>query len=271
MSTPKCDKEVLRRRRKKNVGDLTDLEKFAILQDYKTGQFTPVQITDKYRLKDTEAVREWIGRTIKELNIVQETAQLAASTTKIPEQYKPNDLINQPFLDKLSPPDPSNELTQAEFSYIYTLVFTGDHKAAIKDSGLDVGLKKYKSDDTSAYSHALKMRGIFLRQKPNIKVKIEELRAKKFKELGKDISKQWVVSELVDQLDRLKESGEHPKLILDCIDKIGKTCGAFTDHVEVTTVSASSKLDQLIEMAKQEVIPLKPHQITTETWEAESE
>ena len=249
-------KAIVRKKRKKTVADLTELEKFSLLMDYKSGALDFGQLTDKYNLRSKQRVEEYIGKTIQELNIVKETNALNPSTLSPYTTYRPSNLINEPFLELLSPDE--GELTEEEFSFAYRMVFIGTNKEAIVESGLDAGLRKYHSNESMAYANALKVRGLFLRNKKNIREKIEQLRKVKLGELAKDIDKDWVVNELVDQLERLKESGEHPKLILDTIDKIGKTCSAFTERVEVTDLSAAKKIDQLIEQAKKEVVPMLP-------------
>ncbi len=258
--TQNSTKKTIRRARKRGVEDLIDVEKYSLISDYKTGTYNFGQLTDKYQLRNKRAVEDYINKIIQELNIVKETNALDPSTLDYHQAYRPSNLINEPFLELLSAPE--GELTDNEHSYIYLLVFTGDHKKAFEDSGLIAGLKKYKSHETAAYASAIRVRGLYVRQKANVKREYNRLREVKLKELSKDIDKGWIVNELIDHLERLKESGEHPKLILDTIDKIGKTCGAFVERIEVQDISAAGKmsyLDNLIEMTKQEVVPQLPH------------
>ena len=267
LKTPKKQsKTIVRRKRKGTIEDMDTSKRYLLLSDYKTGEYDFGQLTDKYNLKDKEQLRRWVNTTIQELNIVKETSALNPKTQQYYAAYQPNNLINEPFLKLLSPPD-APSLTDHESSWAYQIVFLGNEAQAFEETELDVGLSKYKSKGTRAYQMAIRTRGIFLRAKENVKRELDRLRTLKYKEITKDISKDWVVNELVDIVYQLKESGSNPKLLLETIEKIGKTCGAFVERVQIEKLSAAKPLARLVELAQQEVVPTDPADIEEHTAE----
>jgi hypothetical protein len=117
---------------------------------------------------------------------------------------------------------------------------------------LDVGLyKERKKQHRFGYSQSLILRSHYLNSKENVATYIKEIREKRF--IDSDIGKARVQSELLDQLQYMKASGDprYKKDILRCIELLGKTVGAFTERIELTQVDPSSALDKLIEMAQE--------------------
>jgi len=73
------------------------------------------------------------------------------------------------------------------------------------------------------------------------------------------VSKKYVQSELIKQVEQLKEviasdngSQRARGAMLKAIELLGRSVGAFVDKVQVEQVDPSKALDQLIEMAKEE-------------------
>lgn len=240
------------RKKKVEIDKLSPSQLHDLLNDYLTTNFTYYDLAIRYNLVSEKSVRDYINKIITKLNIVKETASLhPTDSTKFQPLYKPTNLINEPFLEKLSPPNEA--LTDEELLYCYLFVYTGDNQSAIEQSGLDAGCNNKKLiKDSQSYEYALRVRGLHLRNKLNIREHINQLRLEKLKN-SRDVNKVFVVEELVEQLEQLKEDGREKKLILDTIKLLGQTCGAFSERIEVTQIDPSKPLvDSLINMALRE-------------------
>lgn len=157
--------------------------------------------------------------------------------------------ISDTLQDMLSADD-TEVLTDHELMYCYIFTNTGSNEMALKESGLDICL-------TEATPIRVRYLGMFLREKPNIKQFIQVLQKEKIAAL--DASKERVQSELILQIEQLKEltalgggiTGTDRSNLLRAIELLGKSIGAFTDKLEIQEVKAANALDRLIEMAKQ--------------------
>lgn len=240
----------LLRKPKITPSSLSPAERYQLLEEYMSGEYTIGQLRDRYNLNDSEALIKFINGTITRLNIVKETSAINPATQSHYLNYKPTSLVNEPFLELLSPPAAS--ITDEEMTYCYLYVFTGDNRSAIEQSGLDAGLNhKRIIKDTPTYDYALRVRGLLLRNKPNVKAHIDLLRSEKLKD-NKIVDKSFVIGELVEQLNQLKEDGRERKLILETIKLLGQTCHAFTERIEVCQIDPNKPIDSLIEMAMKE-------------------
>jgi hypothetical protein len=156
--------------------------------------------------------------------------------------------ISDTLQDMLSADD-TEVLTDHELMYCYIFSNTGSNDMALKESQLDECLKE-KSPIRKRYL------GMFLREKPNLKLFIQALQKEKLANL--DTSKERVQGELITQIEQLKEltamggglTGTDRSNLLRAIEMLGKSIGAFVDKVELKEVKAADALDKLIEMAK---------------------
>ena len=211
-----------------------------------------------------------VNRFWKSLTNMRESRALIAADTKDArtalQELNGTELINEKFLEKLS--DPSHDLlTDEEANYAWIYVHTGDIREALKGSNLDVGLHKEKKRDSRfSFDRALVLRGQYLNSKPNVVQYIKELRESRL--VDANVGKSRIQSELVEQLDRLKNraDGKHEAQITRTIELLGKTVGAFVDRVEIQEVNPENALDKLIEMATaaevKEVAPDRVKEIT---------
>jgi hypothetical protein len=267
---PTSKTKAIVRKRPKQIKDIDSATKYGVLSDYKSGKYTWDQLREKYNLKSKRQLENWVNQQIQSLNIIKETSALNPSTEHYYHNFTPSNLINEPFLDLLSPPE-NPELSEQEYTYAYLYVYTGNNLKAVSESGLDAGLTKHKSKNqlTPAYKHACRMRGMYLRKKTNVSAVISKLRSEKLKDFKVD--KELIVEELVIQLEELKESGENRKLTLDTIKLLGQTCSAFTEVIEIGEVNPAKSLEKLVEMAQKNatVKELPQGSKTDEVWEVE--
>lgn len=244
------------RKRTIDESKLTPEKQWSIAKEYAEGTLTVTQLAEKYNTSPDNigliATRCW-----KNLTNMKETRALvsfgSASSQHSLKVLHNTNLINQQFLDLLSPSGTEATLTDAESIYAWIYVHTGENQLALEQSGLHVGLLYSKNDPNKSnpnFEKACSLRGMYLRSLPNVASYIKELRERRF--VDQDISKARVQSELIDQLAQLKESGDprNKTHILKTIELLGKTIGAFVERVEVTEVDPSKALDHLIDMAK---------------------
>ena len=164
--------------------------------------------------------------------------------------------ISDTLQDMLSD-DHTEVLTDHELMYCYLFANTGSNEMALKESQLIKCL-------TETTPIRVRYLGMFLREKPNIKHFIQVLQKEKIAQL--DASKERVQSELIQQIEQLKEitaltggiTGTDRSNLIRSIELLGKTVGAFTDKIEIQEVKAADALDKLIEMAKEANSPAGP-------------
>jgi len=121
----------------------------------------------------SKSVKDFIGRVAKSLGQSYETKKLISSQAldKMGKRYSwaptkaLDSKINSKFVSMLSEGD-SPVLSEEELHFSYLLVYEGDQKAALVDSGLDVGLTK--SLGLPEYNRLLELRCTYLKSKPNI-------------------------------------------------------------------------------------------------------
>jgi len=256
------------RRRKKPKGAelLPSEQKWRIVMEYAEGVLSVGQIAEKYGTS-SDGVSLIVNRMWQSLTNVRESRALLSGDS--PDRRKAltilrgTNLINQKFLAMLSiAPElsdrefiPTTDMTDPEAIYCWTYVHTGDNHTALLQAGLDIGLLKTKrhgidDGDRLSYDKAVTLRGLYLRQLPHIAAYIKDLRERRF--VDQDVSKSRIQSELIDQLEQMKQEGDpkYRKDILRTIELLGKTIGAFVERVEITEVDPAKALDELINMAK---------------------
>ena len=184
-----------------------------------------------------------------ELNYMANAKKTVLSASVI-EKALQTTFVSDTLRDMLSA-DEEETLTDHEIMYCYLFVNTGSNEIAMRESQLDECL----DDKTPIRVSYL---GMFLRQKPNLKLYIQTLQQAKIDEVK--ASKEIVQRELILQIEQVKEIvsrgtgtvGDRSNLIR-LIELLGKSVGAFVDKIEVTEVKAADALDTLLDMAKKSV------------------
>lgn len=245
-------KDTVKRRIAKS--NLTEEQRYSIIQDYMTSDMSTSEIAQKYSTteKNIELI---VSRHWKTLTNVRETKMLTSGSytndhkngsymalkaiNRVPS-------INEDFLMLLS--DPSDlVLTDNELQYCFNYVVTGDNLHALSEAGLTVGLMGSKSDKgRNQYQLSCRLRGHYIRQKKNVAQRIFELKKEAF--LPEIIDKNFVQSELLEQLNQLKECTDSSTVrsqTLKTIELIGKSVGAFSDVIKVEEVDPGKALDYL--------------------------
>lgn len=236
------------------------LDHMAIVSDYQEGNLTVSEIATLHGTTENNvgliANRFWKG-----LTNMKESRALMAITSDKPEthfsakhsmkQLNGTELINQGFLSLLSD-DATALLTDEESTYCWIYAHTGDSFEALTGSGLDVGLHTESGEKGRfSYDRACVLRGLYLNAKPNVAEYVQQLREVRLQ--NANVGKAQVQSELIDQLEQMKASGQtnkHRMAMIRTIELLGKTVGAFVERVEVTEINANDALDELIHMAK---------------------
>ena len=243
----------------------SNLDHMAIVSDYIEGTLSVSEIAAHHQTTEKN-VGLIANRTWKEFTNMRESRLLAQVPQDAEAHYdvrhalaslQGTDEINQEFLDLLSD-NGSHLLSDAEATYCWVMVHTGDTQEAIKTSGLDKGLFRAKPDADGTlrdkrfnYDRALNLRSLYLNSKPNVVAYIKELRETRL--IDADVGKARIQTELIDQITQMKASGQANKnrmAMLRSIELLGKTVGAFVERVEITEIDPNRALDELIEMAK---------------------
>jgi len=174
--------------------------------------------------------------------------------------------INEKFLAKLSKEDEA--LSEAEQTYAWVFVHTGDNNDALEKAGLDVGLipnmeeyptaqglrKKRNPEHEINLQNGLRLRGYYLRSKKNVKEYIQALRERKLEDIN--IDKGYIQSQLVTLIEQLKEEGDVKQRnnLLKAIEMLGKTVpGTFSETINVAEVRPDEALDRLLELTKADI------------------
>lgn len=257
----KVPKTVLRKKPK----DPSSLDHMAIVSDYTEGTLSVKEIARAHGTTDKNVglivnrhwkslcnMRESRALTSLDPNLVNSRRSSNNSALIVLKELEKAKEFNDSFISELSDSE-GHLLSDSESIYCWTYVHTGDSFEAIRTSGLDVGLYKEKSEvGRFSYDRALKLRSMYLHSKPNVVSYIKELRESRL--IDADVGKARLQSELLEQLEQMKASGEANRLrtqILRTIELLGKTIGAFTERIEVSEVDPSNSLDKLIEMAQE--------------------
>jgi hypothetical protein len=185
-----------------------------------------------------------------ELNILMQVEQNQLTEPQL-DNALATKYVSDSLKELLSTPD-SPTLTEAEIVYSWIYVNSGSNGIALKESGLREVLKK--TQQTEVY---LNLIGIYLREKQNIAQYICELQKEFVKTT--DVSKKYVQSELIRQVEQLKEicasdsAQRNRSNMLKAIELLGRSVGSFTDKVQVEQVDHKGALDILVEKAQEEV------------------
>jgi len=252
--------------RKKVKSKLSPDETFAIVKDFVGGTTDYKELAEKYNT-NTSNISQAISRVWASLTNLKETKILSIhvnnhnSNRNNPspsrgylslKAIQESKDINKKFLTLLSD-DNDPYLTDNELLFSQILVTTGNPLTAIEESGLATGLMKKAGEnatDTLRYTTACRLRAEYLRTKPNILSYITSLREEKVQPLIDSIDKEFIQSELLQELSAIKEDVKMPSatrhtLIAKTIENLGRTVGAFSDKIQIEELSPSDALDYL--------------------------
>lgn len=157
--------------------------------------------------------------------------------------------INRKFVSLLSEAD-SPVLTEEEMTFCYLLVYEGDAKEALKDSGLAVGLTK--SLKAQEYNRLLELRVVYLKSKPNIISYLRELQIKFVDSLS--VSKSSIQAELMRTITQLRNQNDprNAPTIAKLLNDLGRTEGVFVDKTEnLNVLSVDDSFNMMIERRKE--------------------
>ena len=250
------------------VGKWSDSEKVASVEMYLQGK-TNLQIA-KYLQRRPKAVTSFINNLIKGLMNTKQSRILGTEVQPFasPEGYAKHqqqelirlrdpDLLNQPFLEMLSPDDPNAPLTDAEVDFCWTYVSTDNYEESIKAAKLDVGLYSPKNMTGAGllgpkerpviegYKHCLALRATYLKRKSNVQHFIHQLRDEAIYEPNLD--KDFLQKQILIQIHKLREMNtvESAKLMKEYISMLGKSVGGFIERKEIGVIDHSTTLDRL--------------------------
>ncbi len=135
-------------------------------------------------------------------------------------------------------------------AYANIYAHTGDNRQAIAASGLDAGLVGRKRDDQA---NMIKLRGVYVRNRPQVAAAINAIRDKIIEDLTVD--KSLIQNELLQQIKQLKEEvADKPNQrgnLIKCIEMLGKSIpGTFAERLEVHKVDKQQSLSTLVEQLK---------------------
>jgi len=208
-----------------------------------------------------EVLRSFVTKTTKALYQTIETRALleCQALDKMGKKYHwaptraLDSQVNNAFVKKLSGPDDAI-LTEEELNFCYLLVYEGNAKAALKDSGLDIGLSK--SLGAAEYNRLLELRCTYLKSKPNLIDYLRELQVKFVDTLS--VSKTSIQAELMRTITQLRNQDD-PKnapTIAKLLNDLGRTEGIFIDKQEVATQLSLDDSFGLLEARRREVVQL---------------
>lgn len=239
--------KVVTKRRVKGEEDsfstVDDATRYDILRRYRQGE-SIVSIANLKNLK-LETLKIFIANEIRNLTTIQEVNKLTNEERGLITTVRnPIGLINEKFLENV---DDAKEV------YAFYYAMTGSNEHSLKEAGLDKWLPTTIDARTKRYS--LSVRGKFIRDLPGIQEYINEVRDKRLKDL--DLGKPFIQSELVEQIEQLKEiSGDDPKYrsnLLKAIELLGRTMEAFSDKITIEEADPRSGLEILMAKAKSEI------------------
>lgn len=238
---------VITKRRPKEPVDsfltLTDADRYDILRRYRQGE-TLVSIAKDKKL-EIASLKIFVASEIKNLTTIQEINKLTLDSKGLKTTaVNPTSLLNEKFLEQVD---------DAKEAYAFYYAMTGSNEHALRESGLDKWLPLGLAANTKRYT--LSVRGKFIRDLPGIQKYINEIRDSRLRDM--DLGKPYIQSELVEQIEQLKEvSGDDPKYrghLLKAIELLGRTMEAFSDTIKIEEADPRTGLEILMARAKAEV------------------
>lgn len=203
------------------------------------------------------SVRRFVTNTAKLLHQNVETRHLIDSQVldKAGKKYSwaptkaLDSQVNRKFMTLLSEGD-SPVLTEEERTFCYLLVYEGNAKEALKDSGLSVGL--VKGTKLSDYNRLLELRVAYLKSKPNIVDYLKELQLKFVETLA--VNKSTIQAEIFRTITQLRNQDD-PKnapTIAKLLNDLGRTEGVFIDKQETShQLNVDDAFDIMVQRRKE--------------------
>lgn len=232
--------------RKRGLESLKDEEKWDILRNYRLGKSLEVLSTD-YKISQ-DKLESWISKECKGIIASYETRAISKSSSvgdKIRSVATDPQYVNQEFLKHLSGSHES--LSDKEQLYCFLYVENGcDNLVALEGSGLHEGL----SPKATGYKNLCHLRGQYLREKPNVKSEIRELRSQRYSNLT--MNKEALQSEVLDVITQLKVKGNSHSQILKAIELLGRLDNLFNTNINVSEVKPEDEYNKLLEMVKKD-------------------
>lgn len=222
---------------------VSDADRYDILRRYRLGE-TLVSIANLKNLS-LATIKIFVSTEISGLSTIQEINKLTNEAKGLITTVRnPTALMNDKFLENV---DDGKEV------YAFYYAMTGSNEHALEQAGLDKWIPTGVGAKTKRYT--LSVRGKFIRDLPGIQEYINEIRDKRLRDM--DLGRPYIQSELVEQIEQLKEiSGDDPKYrsnLLKAIELLGRTMEAFSDTIRIEDADPRTGLEILMAKAKAEV------------------
>jgi predicted DNA-binding protein YlxM (UPF0122 family) len=269
--------EVILRKKVERASSLSEEDTSKLIYDSVYSGLSDKEIAEKYDVTE-DVIHSLVQRFRKDLNNITETKLLIKEQgtshfdrkrSNIKRTVVHPEIINEAFKELLSD-DNDPILSDAEHTYCWVYTATGNNEQALKEAKLNAGLFQHTGKGESvALINSMKLRGYYLRGKPNVRDFIIELRERELKQ-HKVANKEYIQSNLVQEITQMKEEGDprNRQSLLKAIELFGKTIpGCFSDTIRVQDVKPDEALDALLEMAKAEVKALPAGSAVDESWE----
>lgn len=246
---------VIKRRKKERVlGDLSKEERFILLETYIKGDDTTRQIATSLNIPYNTCnkfIHSFYNKFVnrKEMNTLLAYTKKEDNVRAV--QFKHPKYVNEEFLELLSE-DSSEELTHQELNFCYLLTETNDSNIAIKESGLDAGLKSSYEGKVNTEKEKAKyymLRAKYLQRKPNISSLLKQMREDKYKEVTEIVSPSRIQHELLEQYESAKMRGDSRSAIA-LLRQLGESIALYSNKIQVEDVTPANVLSNLIEMAR---------------------
>lgn len=229
-------------------------DKYKILEDYISLTHSVKEIAERNNCT-VKVVEATINKLYRDFQNARETKMLIATQgnhkeyLKMTKEHLESTSINESFLELLSNPDDC--LTEYESTFCILALDTGDDLLALKGSGLDKGLKKNDSTSKITEANALRLRGLYLRRKPNVASYLTALKKDKLGIITD--AKEFVQSTVLEEISQMKNrnSARDSSNILKAIEFLARTEGLLVDKSTVELVSGDDGFDRIIRMAKE--------------------
>ena len=248
-------KKLKKYRGRKDFKNIDEPVKLKLLSEYVQEGTDHTALAEKYNLHPLQ-LRNFISTFRDKLNNTYELNYLINTQKTVMPQTSIDKALSRSFVeeklkDLLSPAE-SSVLTEAEQVYGWVYAKTGSNDTALKESGFTTALKV---KDTARKN----LLGMLLREKPNLAQFITEQQQINIER--SEVTKKYVQSELVRQVEQLKEmttldngNSSNRAQLLKSIELLGRTIGAFEDKIKVEEVDPSKALDRLIQLSKEEYV-----------------
>jgi len=241
--------KTIRRVKQISLEDLTDTQRYKLIDRYKNKESIEAIATDAN--VDKAALKKFINREIKELLTIQESNKLINEQSAFAQPLTPNKtaFMNDKFL---------SEVEEKAEAYAFYFAMTGSNIYALEQSGLNMDIPR--GIKQSAKDFALASRGRYLRAIPEVQKYIEDIREQRVRDAKVD--KPLIQSEILDQIEQMKELAvddiRYRRPLLQAIDMLGKTIGAFQENIHVTEATTKSGLELLMDKVRGEVYEYNP-------------